>query len=153
MAAANPRVVVGVDGSPASMEALSWAFDEARRRAARLDVVHAWHLPVLDPYMPSNMDIELFAEGARHVLDAAVSALPNGPHDPKVEKVLVMGSPANALLGAADGADLVVVGSHGRGAMSELLLGSVSHQVVNRAPCPVVVVRPTLRHAEAAKAS
>ena len=153
MAATTPRVVVGVDGSPASMEALRWAFDEARRRAARLDVVHAWHLPMLDPYLPGNMNVELFAEGARGVLDAAVSVLPRGPHDPKAEKVLVMDSAAHALLEAADGADLVVVGSHGRGVMTELLLGSVSHQVVNRAPCPVVVVRPTLHHTEVAKAS
>ena len=153
MATTTPRVVVGIDGSPASMEALHWAFDEARRLGARLVVVHAWHLPMVDPYLPYSIDVGLFTDAARQVLDAAVSAMPHGPHDPKVEKVLVMDSAAHALLEAADRADLVVVGSHGRGAISELLLGSVSHQVVNRAPCPVVVVRPTPHHTEEAKAS
>ena len=115
--------------------------------------MHAWHLPMLDPHLPYDLDIGLLADGARQLLDTAVAGLPHGPHDPEVRKVLVMDSAAHALLDAADGADLVVVGSHGRGAVSELLLGSVSHQVVNRAPCPVVVVRPHLHHTEVAKAS
>jgi nucleotide-binding universal stress UspA family protein len=119
--APGERVVVGVDGSPQAAAALAWAVEDARVRSARLTVVHA---------------------GARAVpatLDAAVDAVDTT--GVAVERLLAADSPAPALLAAAADADLVVVGSRGRGGFREALLGSVTHHVTQHALCPVVVVR------------
>lgn len=132
------RVVVGVDGSERAQGALQWAIDEARRRHAVLEVVHAWHLPVNTgmyagtPVYPSSAE-----EVARDVLTRAIDE--EDTFGVEVEPHLACASPARALLAAAERADLVVVGSRGLGGFKGLLLGSVSRQLAHRAPCPVVV--------------
>jgi nucleotide-binding universal stress UspA family protein len=133
------RIVVGIDGSPGAQAALTWAVDEAARRDATLEVVHAWHAPFVDGYGYAGSAIDPVAMelGARAVADEAVE-----PHRGKVaiDVHVVCGSPASVLVQQAKDADLLVVGSRGRGGFAGLLLGSVSHQVVHHAPCPVVVV-------------
>ena len=143
------RIVVGVDGSSESRRALDWAVDEARRRGATLQVVHAWSIPHADPYLPVMLEPEVFHRGAETVLQEAVSGI-GTDHGPTIETELVCASPAAALLAAADGADLLVVGSHGRGGFTGMLLGSVSQHVLHHATCPVVVVRRTLVDAASA---
>ncbi|HVL27620.1 MAG TPA: universal stress protein [Acidimicrobiales bacterium] len=140
------RIVVGIDGSPAADEALRWAYREALLRGTSLDVVHAW----LPPYAGDIAgmvppDVEKMAEeGARlvssaleRVLGSATSA--SGPVE--VGTTVVRGAAAETLLDASEGADVLVVGSRGRGGFRGLLLGSVSQQCASHAPCPVVIVR------------
>ena len=145
------RVVVGVDGTPHSDQALAWAADEAVLRDARLVVVHAWRVPavVRGVTLPPLPDRAPFAEAAAAVLREAVNSvdarrLPNG-----VESRLVEGDASAALVRAARDAEVLVVGSRRRGRLGELLLGSVSRQVAHDAPVPVVVVGPDKEHAAA----
>jgi nucleotide-binding universal stress UspA family protein len=137
------KLVVGVDGSEASRHALQWASEEARLRGARLVVVHAWFIPaaVAPGLVPVPVDPEEWRLEAEELvareLEETLGAEPGVP----VERVVVPGSPAAVLVEAADGADLLVVGSRGRGGFAGLLLGSVSQQAAHHAPCPVVIVR------------
>jgi nucleotide-binding universal stress UspA family protein len=135
-------IVVGIDGSEESKRALRWALEEARVRKSRVLAVHAWtyqfaagagYLPTADPeFLPS-------VEGeAAQVLDEALAEV--GTEGVEVERLVVEGPPAATLVDAAGGADLLVVGSRGRGGFSGLLLGSVSQQCAHHAPCPVVIV-------------
>ena len=136
------RIVVGVDGSEGSLRALGWAVDEARLRGAELDVVLAWHLPYAGVYrqLAGYLDLGLFEKEAQAILDRAAAEAK--VQLASVEPIFVHdGAPARALREAAKGADLLVVGSRGRGGFAGLLLGSVSQQVAAHAPCPVVVVR------------
>lgn len=130
-------IVVGVDGSTDSQRALRWAAQEARTRGARLKVVLVWSY--LDQE-PAGFDPAYGEQAARRSLDAAVAALGAESAGVDLEPVLVCDLPARGLLDAARGADLVVVGSRGLGGFTGLLLGSVSQQVTQHAPCPVVVV-------------
>lgn len=136
------RIVVGVDGSDTARRALRWALDEARLHHAAVDVVHGWHIPYPDGYpvrmvTVSAADLE---QGARRVLDAAVGGADT--RGVEVEPILVCDSAARALLDTAKGADLLVVGSRGRGGFAGLLLGSVSLKVLHHASCPIVIVPP-----------
>jgi nucleotide-binding universal stress UspA family protein len=142
------RIVVGVDGSDASVAALRFGAEEARLRDARLVVVHAWTFvptpamgdPGVVPMAASTLmdDLAIERSGAERVLDEAITeAL--GSAD--VERVVTEGSAGEVLVEAAAGADLVVVGSRGRGGLRSALLGSVSSHVTQHAPCPVVIVR------------
>ena len=142
---AHPRIVVGVDGSEGAQRALTWAVDEARRRGARVEVVHAWHYPYLPtppfapPPGPGVDDIEV---AARAVLDKAVDSVDAHGMVAPIERLLTWeAAPASALVEASKGADLVVVGSRGRGGFAGLLLGSVGQEVAHHATCPVVIVR------------
>ena len=140
-------IVVGVDGSAASHEALRWAAQEATLRGARLVAVHAWAFvpvaPVGDPGMipmpgmdyPGHLDAVQAAATAD--LDAAVA----DAHGIEVEKRLVEGDAGDVLVSESQNAELLVVGSHGRSGIKAAVLGSVSRHVVERAPCPVVVVK------------
>jgi len=144
-------IVVGVDGSPCSVDALRWAVDEADRDQARAVAVLAWTLPrVSTMHEALNMvDID-FEQDAHAALDATVrEAL--SEREAEIERVVVESPAAAALIAAARGADLLVVGSRGHGGFTGLLLGSVSQQVAAHAPCPVVVVRtPDPRSSETA---
>lgn len=130
-------VVVGVDGSDGSAAALRWAADEARRRGDRLRAVLAWSF--LDQPL-GDFDASYGETAARERLDAALAAAGDHTAGVEVEARVVCDLPARAVLGAADDADLLVVGSRGLGGFRGLLLGSVSQQVAHHAPCPVVIV-------------
>lgn len=144
-------IVVGVDGSAASREALRWAAQEADLRGARLVAIHAWAFvsaaPIGDPGMipmpavdfPGQLEAE--REAARAELDAAIGdAFAAGPAI-EIEKRLVEGDSGDVLARESADADLVVVGSHGHSGIKAALLGSVSRHVVEHAACPVVVVK------------
>jgi nucleotide-binding universal stress UspA family protein len=137
----HARIVVGVDGSAGAAQALRWAVAEAKRRGARLEVVHAWHyfgLPTPPFVAPPETDaVEV---RARKILDRAVDAVDCEGLVAPIERFLVWEQPASALLDASKGADLLVVGSRGRGGFVGLLLGSVSQEVAHHASCPVVIV-------------
>ena len=135
------RIVVGIDGSQCSRRALHWALSEAELRNADVDVVHAWEMPVAFGTIPGEMayDTTALEEAARATVDEMVAAAQQP--GVRVEKIVTYGPAAATLLEAAKGADLVVVGSRGRGGFTGLLLGSVGQAVAHHAPCPVVIVR------------
>lgn len=132
---AEKLIVVGVDGSDESREALRWAVAEARLRHGTVEVVHAyWALPMLSGETEDAEEPESALH--RFVLETVGS-------DPGVTLTtsLVQGRQASAvLIDAAHGADLLVVGSRGSGGFAGLLLGSVAHQCALHAPCPIVIV-------------
>jgi nucleotide-binding universal stress UspA family protein len=136
------HVLVGVDGSPPSRAALAWAVEEARLRSARLTVLRA-HLPAYVAELPDDGGLvweqSVAEEAAQAALEAVVDAADTT--GVAVDRVLVVDRPAQAILAAAAGADLIVLGSRGLGAFKGMLLGSVSHHVTHRATCPVVVLR------------
>jgi nucleotide-binding universal stress UspA family protein len=144
-------IVVGVDGSETSHEALRWAAEEARLRSARLVAVYAWSFipaqPIGDPGMlaapvgdiPGQLEAE--SDAAQGALDAAVDAALGAEPGIEVEPKLVERDAGEALVAESADADLVVVGSHGRTGFRAALLGSVSRHVVDHSKCPVVVVK------------
>ena len=130
-------VVVGVDGSEGGERALRWAAGEARLRGAPLRAVWAWS------YMDQpggGFDPGYGEDRARAGLDEALAGLGDEGGGVEVERLVVCDLPVRALLDAAGGADLLVVGSRGLGGFKGLLLGSVGSQVAHHAPCPVVIV-------------
>jgi nucleotide-binding universal stress UspA family protein len=135
------RIIVGVDGSPAALRALHWAAAEAARRGTGLDVVHAWKWPhslFLTDVFTEPSDVE--ARG-RELLHRAVESLAPREQVPFDVRCIVVEEQATAaLVQAAATAQLLVVGSRGRGGFSGLLLGSVSQQCTHHAPCPVAVI-------------
>jgi nucleotide-binding universal stress UspA family protein len=142
------RVVVGVDGSALSTEAVGFAVEEASLRGRGLTAIHVWQSPYVDspdkgaPIPGSIMATEFGGQEMRALTDALAVW---GQKCPAVEirEVVVHANPAAALVAASAGAELVVVGSRGRGGFRSLLLGSVSHALLHHAHCPVAVVRPT----------
>lgn len=136
-------VVVGVDGSVSSSKALAFAAEEARFRHASLRVVQAWSFPVFaaGTYVPTGA-YEDVPEDTSAALAAQVAEILGPAGDLAVEQVVAEGPAAKVVLDATEGAELVVVGSRGRGGFAGLLLGSVSTQVAHHARCPVIIVRP-----------
>lgn len=128
-------IVVGVDGSAGAMRALEWAAREARRSGAALEVHTA--------YGPGYVLVSphLVQESMKLVLDEAVARAEEVAPGVRAFGVAHEGSAVGALVAASKHADLLVVGSRGRGGFAELLLGSVSHHCVMHACCPVVIVR------------
>jgi nucleotide-binding universal stress UspA family protein len=138
------KIVVGVDGSEGSLLALRWAAEEARLRDAVLEVVTAWHFPVLAtiPAFGVLPPADEMSEEARRGLDELLESEGITASGLTVLETVGEGRAAGVLLDAAADADLVVLGSRGHGGFSGLLLGSVSQAVVSHARCPVVVVPP-----------
>ena len=133
------RIVVGVDGSDSSLAALKWALEEARLRSGPVHVVTAWHYPVIGDAAGKAEDHEAFGDKARRAhADALRQASVAGVG---VTGEVTEGHPAEVLLKAAAGADLLVVGSRGHGGFAGMLLGSVSSHAVHQAHCPVLVLR------------
>lgn len=138
-----PRVVVGVDGSPSSHEALRWAVRHAALIGGVVDAVGAWEppshvgwsAPVVDPAFDRELAERRFADE----LDAVLGATP--PTGVPIRRAMVEGDPSDVLLDAARGAELLVVGSHGHSGFTRFLVGSVSTRCAQHAPCPVVIVR------------
>jgi nucleotide-binding universal stress UspA family protein len=139
-------VVVGVDGSEGARAALEFATHEAAMRKARLRIICAWEIPPVvyaGTFAPrfDAATLEGFSAGAETVARDALAAANQLEPSVEAEVKALEGQPAAELLAAARDADLIVVGNRGHGGFTSLLLGSVSHQVVQHAPCPVTVVR------------
>ncbi len=139
---AEGPVVVGVDGSPTSESALAFAFDAAATRQVPLIAVHAWWpTPFEDAVDPMvGWDAVVAEENA--TLAERLAGWGQKYPDVAVRRVVVRGAPTHALVDASQEAQLVVVGSRGRGNATGLLLGSVSHGVIHGSHCPVAIVRP-----------
>lgn len=153
-------VVVGVDGSPTSSEAIQYAARFALAMKAPLRAVAAAPDPLLsiapetvvaapDPLMsipPESAVVEeasaLVHRDAERFLQEVLSGLHSAHPELSVSSVVLDSHPVDALVEAARDAQLLVVGSHGRGGFAGMLLGSVSRSVLHHAPCPVAVVRP-----------
>ena len=124
-------IVVGIDGSDAAAEALRLALREAKLRGTTLRAVHVWHRD---------------EDKARRLLADAIDAVEDEAAGVDVEQVLCRNdSPAAAIAEAAEGADLLVLGTRGPGGLHELLDGSVSFDCRRRAACPVMVVTASHR--------
>jgi len=139
-------ILVGVDGSPSSGEAVTWAAVEAAHEHRPLVLVHAYHLDNVYWLGSAGIDDgtiieEMRTEGTRLLTAAKAAALELAP-EIEVHEVLYRTDARNALLEAAKSASMVVLGSRGRGRVASLLLGSVGVAVVDHATCPVVVCRP-----------
>jgi nucleotide-binding universal stress UspA family protein len=133
------RVVVGVDGSPPSVDALAWGVTEARHRGGIVRVVTAWDYPAVVAGMEGVLDVSHLEEAARRAQSIALGRVAHDDVDVSTE--LAEGSAARTLIEASRAADLIVVGSRGHGGFAGLLLGSVSAQVVRHAECSVLVAR------------
>lgn len=140
-AAPDPRrILVGVDGSESSREALRWAARFAKIDNAPITAVMTWNVsPVYgDTYFPDNWDPK--GDAAR-VLTEAVDAAFEGLEKPAdIELVVAQGQPTKVLLEEGENAQMIVVGSRGHGGFTGLLLGSVSSSVAAHSKCPVLVV-------------
>ena len=139
------RIVVGVDGSAHARQALRFALAEAALRGARVVVVGSWAIPPLAATgvgMIPAFDLlrtEL-ADSASEVLSRELAEVADAAAGVEVEQHLAQGDAAGVLVEAAAGAELLVVGSRGRGGVTGTLLGSVSRACLHHAPCPVAVV-------------
>ena len=155
-------IVVGVDGSPESKKALRWAVEEARLRGAAVRAIHVYDVPgvtweayaspegaaVTSEQMAelekSRQTTSADSQGrAQALVEHAVAELGH-TEGVRVDGAALHGRPAPKLIEESKDADLLVVGSRGRGGFTELLLGSVSHQCAQHAGCPVVIL-PNLR--------
>jgi nucleotide-binding universal stress UspA family protein len=132
-------IVVGVDGSAPSLDALRWAVGQARLTGDAIEVVSAWWPPSAYGGFPVIAE-EDWQQNAERALETALFQVPETA-DVTSNCSVVPGHPVSVLLEQAAGASLLVVGSRGHGGFTGMLLGSVSQHLVAHAPCPVVVVR------------
>lgn len=129
-------VVVGIDGTARSMEALAIAFDEAARRGVVLRAVHAW-----SEFARSQSPTTLRTAAEARLAESLAGFAEMYP-DVEVGRIVVEDRPADAILAAASRAQLAVVGSHGRARPTEAVLGSVAHAVLHGVECPLIIARP-----------
>ncbi|MFF0075004.1 universal stress protein [Streptomyces sp. NPDC005494] len=137
------RIVVGVDGSDASVKALRWAVRQAELTGDTVEAVNSWEYPSTSwasmmPGMPEDFDPQAVATVA---LTEALEEALGAEGAAAVEKIVVIGNPAQSLLDRSKGANLLVVGARGYSGFKATLLGSVSLHVTQHATCPVTVVR------------
>jgi nucleotide-binding universal stress UspA family protein len=147
-----PRVVVGVDGSPSSRAALRWAVNQAALTGGTVDAIMAGQAPETDTIggfgqTPVDVDDEkVVSGGALRDLETIISEEVKADDRNRVRARVFNGNAATALLQAADGAELVVVGQRGLGGFAGALLGSVGQHLVHHAACPVLIFRGDARH-------
>lgn len=134
------RIVVGIDGSAESARALDWAITYAKQSGAVLDIVTAWMFPMAIGYAFTTT-VDEVRQKALDLLDEAISHVADVAPEVVVRSEALEQPAGPALVTASKGADLLVVGSRGMGGFEELLVGSVGHYCMRRAPCSVVIVR------------
>lgn len=132
-------VVVGVDGSPASENAVAIAFEQASFRGVDLLAVHAWSDTGVFEF--PGADWSTLQAAGEQTLSERLAGWQERYPDVLVRRVVVADKPAHQLLEQAESAQLLVVGSHGRGGIAGMLLGSVSTSVLHGARMPVIIVR------------
>jgi nucleotide-binding universal stress UspA family protein len=131
-------IVVGVDGSDGSRDALTWAAGQAELTGSALRAVATWRWPSYLTRVPPGVDLqEDTARTLRELVEPVRAANPTLT----ITEEVVQGPAGPALLTKAEGATLLVVGARGRAAYPGMLLGSVAEYCVRNGPCPVVVVR------------
>ena len=141
------RIVVGVDDSEQAAAALRWALAEGAIRGTTVEVVHSWAPPLSALPFGATLVIpvdEAAVDAAARtsvdeLVDAALAEMDAKPAE--VLRTILPGGAATTLVEVSEGADLLVVGSHGRSGFRRMVLGSVAMACVNHASCPVVVVR------------
>ncbi len=136
---AKAPVLLGIDGSPASETATALAFEEASRRKVNLVALHAWSDVAVFPAL--GMDWHEFEDEGREVLSERLAGWQERYPDVRVQRRLVCDKPGRWLVEESEHAQLVVVGSHGRGGFAGMLLGSVSTAVAHGAKAPVIITR------------
>ena len=136
------RIVVGVDGSPESVQALRWAARQAELTGAELQVISAWEYPAFYGWAPANAAETDFAHLSATALDDTLSAVFGTARPGYVRTQVVEGAPGPILVDASADADLLVVGSRGYGGLADAVLGSVSTYCVHHAHGPVTIIRP-----------
>ena len=138
-------VVVGVDGSPSSTKALEWAARHAEGIGATLRTVLAWHYPSAAGGPPIGVaphSVTDQVEQSRHeILDKEIAAVCGAEPAIAIERRVVYGHPAQALIDESKDANVLVVGNKGHGGFSGMMLGSVSIHCATHARCPVTIVR------------
>ena len=140
MDAQRKRIVVGVDGSPASVAALRWAHEQAQLTRGTVVAVIAWHYPISSGF-PVVADID-WAREAEAILSRVVKEAV-GDDDALIASYAIEGHPTRVLDDLSQGAAMLVVGPRGHGGFSGLMLGSTTTHVIGHAACPVMVVRGT----------
>ncbi|WP_435593247.1 universal stress protein [Nocardia sp. bgisy118] len=133
-------VVVGVDGSTSSAQAIAMAFEEASERGVEVIAVHTW-----SEFYRYESRAEMQTEAEALLAEGLAGYGEKYPEVP-VTRIVTEDRPARSLLREAATAQLIVLGSHGRGAFPGMTLGSVTHAVLHRAECPLLVVRPRTQH-------
>ncbi|MET9903662.1 universal stress protein [Streptomyces sp. NPDC006446] len=135
------RVVVGIDGSPSSYEALRWAVRYAGLVGGTVDAVAVWELQGLWGWSGPAVDMDVDEDEAGQRMRTEMAEVLGPDAADSVRTHVVHGNTADVLLRASEGAEVLVVGSRGRGGFASALLGSVSQHVSQHATCPVVIVR------------
>jgi nucleotide-binding universal stress UspA family protein len=132
------RIVVGVDGSEHGNAALRWALDEALVHEAEIVAVFAWQMPFIG--IPGAFDREEMERMCKRFVEEAVAAIVPEPRVP-ITRLVAEGDVSASLIAAAKAADMLVLGSRGRGGFTGLKLGSVSQECAQHASCPVVIIK------------
>lgn len=140
------RIVVGVDGSPVSRHALSWAAQEAALRDCPLDVVYGWQVSTEPRREGVGIGVapplDAYERQATERIEKVVTETLGPDPGVRVTVCAVHRSPGRALIDQSADADLLVLGSTGHGRLAAWLLGSISDEAMQGAPCTVAVVRP-----------
>jgi nucleotide-binding universal stress UspA family protein len=132
------RIVVGVDGSQHGNAALVWAVEEAKVHKGEITAVFAWQMPFIG--IPGAFDRDEMEKLSKTFVEEAVHfVIPDEPIP--ITKLVAQGDVSASLIEAAKDADLLVLGSRGRGGFAGLKLGSVSQECVQHAACPVVIIK------------
>jgi nucleotide-binding universal stress UspA family protein len=142
MTSAKPVIVVGVDGSEGSNDALRWAAGQAQLTGAALRAIASWRWPSYVTRVPPGSDP---AGDTEHTLHESVAPIRADFPDLDISEHVVQGPAGPSLLTHSENATLLVVGARGRAAFPGMLLGSVAEYCVRNGPCPVVVVRTLAR--------
>jgi len=134
------HIVVGIDGSDHSINAYLWALDEAKRRDAEVTALFAWQMPLIGN--PAAFDRDEIESAAQRFLNEQLDGV-QSTDGVTVNRIVAQGDPSSSLMEACKrvDAEMLVLGSRGRGGFAGLLLGSVGQECASHAPCPVLICK------------